>query len=152
VFALAIGAFVAYFINDTYTSEMLKVDEINNSQPTREVLEASQETANRLDYIVFSVFLGMVLALMVTSWFVAGNPVFMFVYFIMMIIGVALSAINSNIWSDVSTASVFGSQVAAFPLTNHILSYFPIYMAAVGLIGLVVMFAKPYMSEGGGSF
>lgn len=148
IFAFAIGVFVLYFMFNSSVDKMLDIPQINDSAKTVESLQASKHTSERFDYIVFSVFMGMVLALMVTSWFVSGNPVFMFIYFVMIIIGVAISAIKANAWSDVSQSSIFGSTVTHFPLTNHLLSYYPIYIAAVGVVGLIVMFAKPYLGDG----
>lgn len=143
VFAMAIATFVAYFMQNTVVDEMLNITQINSSDKTVEVLQASKITTQRYDYIVFGIFIGLIFGLMITSWFIGGNPIFMFIYFIMVIIGVALSAIQANTWESVSQASQFGSTVTAFPLTNLILTYYPVYIAIIGLVGLIVMFGKP---------
>lgn len=145
VFAMAIGTFVAHFMTNTAADEMLKIDQINSSEKTVEALEAYKSTSARYDQIVFGVFIGLCLALMITSWFVGGNPIFMFIYFIIVVIGVAVSAIKANTWEQVSQASIFGNTVTAFPLTNNLMSYWPVYIAVVGLVGLIVMFGKAFI-------
>jgi hypothetical protein len=54
----------------------------------------------------------------------------------------------SNVWYDASTASVFGTTVASFPIMNHILSNLPIYIAAIAVLGTVVMFSRPFIARG----
>jgi hypothetical protein len=101
-----------------------------------------------LDYVIFGLFIGLVLALLITAWFIGGNPVFMFLYFIFVVLAVVMSAILSNVWESYSGNSVFGLTIASFPITNNLLSYLPLYIGIVGFIGVVAMFAKPYLGGG----
>jgi len=74
---------------------------------------------------------------------------FMFVYFIVVVFSVFTSTILSNVWELMTGASVFGVTLGSFPLSNHLMLLLPYYIGVVGFIGIVVMFAKPYMLEGG---
>lgn len=149
LFVMSIGTFAIHFMFNNTLDKMLEVPIINSSNSTREVLQAGQNISNRFDYIIFSIFIGMILALMITSWFIGGNPIFMFIYFLFIIIGTVLSAVFSNIWSDVATSSVFGANIIHFPLTNYILTWLPIYSAVIGILGLIIMFAKPFIAQEG---
>lgn len=124
-------------------TRIVATDVVNSSQPAVDAFNSSITQADKLDRWVLYIFLGMVLALIITSWFVAGRPVFGFLYMIVIIIGVGLSAILSNVWETTTIMARFGAAVGSFPITNHLLSYLPIYTLAVGFIGMVVMFAKP---------
>lgn len=153
VFMFAIGFFTIYFMSATVTNQMLSISAINSSSATVEVLQSQSKVTGKLDYVIFGVFMGLVLGLIISGWFVGGNPLFMAVYFLVIVIGVATSTVLSNVWETTSQAAIFGSTITAFPLTNNLLSNLPLYTAIIGFLGMVVMFAKPYISgagEGGG--
>jgi len=147
VFFFGMAFFVAHFAFSSLVDQMTNTTQINSSSQAVSALEAGKDVLNRTDRIVFTVFIGLVLALIITGWFVGGNPIFMGIYVLGVIITVVISAVMANIWDDVSSATVFGGTISSFPITSHILSSFPIYMSIVGFVGLVVMFAKPYFSD-----
>lgn len=148
LFAIGTGLFIINYATRTVVSSMMGITAINSSEATVTALEGINETTSRFDYIVGGLFVGLILAMIIASWFVAGNPVFQFIYFIVVVIGVVLTTVLSNVWEDISGASVFGSTVTLHPMTNYILLYLPVELAVVGFIGLVVMFAKPNTSGG----
>jgi len=148
LFVFGIGFFIVHFAINTTVSQMTNMTQINGSAAAVTSFEGVQETTNRLDYLIFGLFVGLTLALIIASWFVGGHPIFMVVYFLVIVIAVVTGAVLSNVWQDVSIASVFGSTVDSFPITNHLLTYLPIYAAVIGIIGIIVMFAKPYLQEG----
>ena len=126
---------------------MLNIEAINESEETVEAFEKMKEVYDRFDYIVFGLFIALTLALIITGWYVGGHPIYMFIYFIVVIISVIASTIFANIWEQVSQASVFGTTINTFPITNNLLLNLPIYIAVIGFIGFIVMFAKPYIER-----
>lgn len=144
VFVFGTAFFIMNFVFNETVDDMLEVPVINASNATAGSIGGIRNTMGRLDYLVFGLFIGLVLALIISGWFVGGNPIFMFIYFIVVVLGVVFSTIMSNVWETMSQASVFGSTVAEFTITNNLLLNLPIYMSVIGFIGLVVMFAKPY--------
>jgi len=148
LFALGIGFFIIHYTITNVTDEMLSIPELNATNGTVTSLQSMKTTVARLDYIIFAVFIGLILGLIITSWFIGGNPMFMMIYFIVWIIAVVLSTILANTWETVTNMVIFGTTITDFPLTNNILLYLPIYIAVIGFIGFVIMFAKPYVSEG----
>jgi len=144
VFALGIAFFTLNYVMDSSVDILTANPVISASNTSRTAFESiSTKVTARLDYVVFGLFIGFLLALIITSWFIGGHPIFMFIYFIVVVVMVIASAILSNFWETYSTASIFGATAAAFPITNHLLSYLPIYATIMGFIGIVVMFAKP---------
>ncbi len=71
------------------------------------------------------------------------------IYFLVMVIGVVLASVMSNVWETTSQASIFGSTITHFPITNNLMLYLPLYIGIIGFLGLIVMFAKPYLFGGG---
>lgn len=118
---------------------------INASQPTVTVLDSAQDLTSRFDYIIFAIFITLALALIITGWFIGGHPIFMFIYFIIVVVGTVLGAVFANAWETISTKAIFAVTLSSFPLTNHILNALPIYTAIIGFIGIVVMFGKPFI-------
>lgn len=149
VFAIAIGLFAMYAAL-TPTLTAMQHSKINESATAVEVLQGAENVLAKIDYLVLGVFIALSLGLVITSWFIGGNPLFMFIYFIVIVLGVIVAAIMSNVWETVTGASVFGSNLAAFPLANHLMLLLPYYIGVVGFIGIIIMFAKPYVSDGGG--
>ena len=68
-------------------------------------------------------------------------------YFLFVLFGVVLSSILANVWYDYSNASIFGLTINAFPITNNIILYMPIYAAVIGLLGFIAMFTKPFLLQ-----
>ena len=122
IFGLAIVMFIFHFAFGTLTDSMVNVPAINETTQTVEVFQGINNFLSRLDYVVSAIFLGLILGLIVTGWVIGGNPIFMFFYFIFVVL-------------------------SSFPISNNILLNLPIYMSAIGIIGLIVMFGKPYFQQ-----
>lgn len=144
VFVFALGFFAINFMVGTVTDSMIDIPEINQSEGAVSMFSALDDTMDRLDWVVFGVFIGLSFALIITGWFVGGYPVFMFLYFIVNVVSVVLSAVLSNVWETFTQSVSFGSTIVNFPLSNNLLLNLPIYVSAVAFLGIVVMFAKPY--------
>lgn len=147
LFAVGIGLFAIHLVINTSYNGMISVGTINESNATVSAFEGLPTLASRLDYVFLGLFIGLIFGLIITGWFIGGHPIFMFLYFIIILVAVCIAPIFSNTWETVSQASVFGTTIAAFPITNHILLKLPYYIAVIGFLGVVVMFAKPYMEQ-----
>lgn len=147
IFGISMGMFVINFMMGTTVDSMLSIEEINESESVVTAFEGIDKVTARFDYLVMGVFIALTLGIIITGWFVAGNPIFMFIFFIVTIMGVVISTILANVWEEISQASVFGTTITAFPITNNLLINLPIYVAVLGFIGLVIMFAKPQFEQ-----
>jgi len=149
VFVFAIGFLIVHYAATTMVDSMSGISIINESNATMESLKGVGVVSARLDYVIFGLFLALVLALIISGYFIGGMPIFMFIYFIIVVITVVISTVIANVWETVTTTSVLGASLGAFPITDHLVSYLPLYMSIVGFVGLIAMFAKP-LSQGGG--
>lgn len=151
VFMVATGVFIIGFIGDTVTDRMTNTTAINeSSEAVAAMTGANNAINNNIDYVVFGLFIGLVLAIIVTSWFIGANPLFFFVYFIIIVLGVVISAILSNTWESITEHATMTAYLTNLPITNHLLTYLPFYVSGIGILGLIIMFAKPYSISGGG--
>lgn len=145
LFLLACGFFVLSFTSNHITDSLTN-SPLNESAQATQALSDANTAVSKVDYIFLGVFIAFVLGLIITGWFIGGNPIFMFIYFLFIVIAVVIGAILSNFWETLSTASVFGTTVASLPRMNHIMLYLPFYLTVSGFIGIVVMFAKPQIT------
>lgn len=151
MFMFAIGFLVLNYTTNTVVDKMVTTTAINSSNSTVTALNSVKtNVSNRLDLWAVGILIGLTIALIITGWYIAGNPIFVFIYFIVVIIAVILAMVLSNVWETVSQTSPLVTSTANIPITDHIMLYLPFYIAGIGMLGLVVMFAKPYAGGGGG--
>lgn len=148
LFATGLIFFVMNFSVNTTVPLLLNETSINQSQEIEDSFNASVNTANRLDYVFFAVFIGLTLALVITGWLIPTHPIWAIIYFFFVVLSVVISSILEYVWEAITPASVFGTTISNFPITNFIIGNLPVFMTIIGTIGLVVMFAKPYIGQG----
>jgi len=146
LFATALILFIINFSGTSISTHLSNHSQINGTL-AQSPIDNIQNHVNKFDMVIFMVFMGLILGMIITSWFVAGHPMFMFIYFIVIVIGAIISMGLSNAWGSVSEASIFGSTISQFPITNHIMGLLPMYVVVIGFIGITIMFAKPFMSD-----
>lgn len=149
MFAFGVAFLVAHYATGEIYTAMLANPQINESAVTVDVLEAGLEVDDKLDYWTMAVFFGLIIALIVTAWFVSGNPLFIGVYVIVIIIAVVVSMGLSNGWEELSQNPKLIGSTNSLPFTNHVLLYLPYYTAVLGMLGIIVLFAKPFFRPGG---
>ena len=142
LFILASSFFVLKFTSTTITDK-LTMSPLNESAQAVSALRASDAAVSKSDYLFFGAFIALFLGLIITGWFIGGVPIFMFIYFLFIVVATLVGAFLSNFWETTTTASIFGTTILSFPITNHIMLYLPFYLAVFGTAGLIVMFAKP---------
>lgn len=149
VFMVGIGLFVVNFVTNTAVDAMVAVPLINSSTEARQAFTDTQDVANdRLDYVVFGLFIGLIFGFIIAGYFVGGEPIFMFFYFILTVIGVIVSMVLANTWNTVTTLPVFGTiAVDNMPITNNLMTYLPLYTTVIGILGTILMFIKPLVSK-----
>ena len=143
IFVAAIMFFVSTYGYQTYVDKAINTTAINSSNVTVTVMQESRELTERFDYVIFMLLIGFSLGIIITGWLVGGHPLFTIVYFLVLVVLVAVSAILSFVWNKVSTQAIFGNLVNdTFPITDFILANFPTYIAIIGFIGMFALFAK----------
>lgn len=147
IFAFGLGFFIFHYVMNTTVTQLTAVPVINSSNSTMTALNSIDDLTNRLDYVVFGVFIGFVLGIIITGWFIGGNPIYMFIYFLLVIMSVIFSTILANVWEETTSMVIFGTTIVNFPITNNLILNGPIYLAIVGVVGMIVMFGKPFIAQ-----
>lgn len=144
VFVFAIGFFSFHSVFNDSVDKIVNNSVINSSAPATNAFKEGKTLSNRLDYIVFMVFIFICLIVLISGWMVGGNPLFMFLYFLIIVIATILASVFEYVWELVSTASVFHG-TALFPITNHIITHLAAYTPIIGFLGVIAMFIKPFL-------
>ena len=144
-FSFAIGFLFFNYFGHSLNNGMRTVPEINASSNAMSALNSVDAAQNRMDYIYFGVFIGLVLAILISGWFVSGEGIFMWVYFFILIFIVVVAAILSAIFNEFANTPLFQATIINFPIMSYIMSNLAIFASIIGLMGLTVMFGKPYL-------
>ena len=148
LFAFGMAFLAAHYGVNTAIDQMLLTIQINETPEVVTTLTATKDLTSRFDYVLFGLFIGLMLAVMISGWFIGGNPFFMFIYFGIVSVAVVVSAVLANGWETMSQSATFAATVGSFPITNHLLNFLPLYIGIMGFIGIVAMFAKPVLRPG----
>ncbi len=144
LFVFAILFVVATFTYNEVANSMANNSVINQSNATITALEAGKATINRLDYIFITLFIGLMFAIIIASFFIPANSVFAFIYFIALVVIVATSAILSYVFGQITSNGYFNSIATTnLPITSHLMSNLPLYVTIVGFVAMVLLYAKP---------
>jgi len=143
IFTLGVGFLSLHYMFNASVDNMLSVSVINESSDTVSVLGSAKALTERLDWIVFAIFMGLVLAMLIASWFIPGHPIFMFIYFLAVLIIVVVGAVLSNAWDSFADEAPISGSKSSFGITDHLLSNLPLYLAVSGFLGMVILFGKP---------
>lgn len=136
---------VAYSF-DVMVDKIKLTPAINSSSVSISSFESANELTKRYDYVSLAILLGFTLAIIITGWLVPVNSIFMWLYLLFLSVIVMVSGILSYVWGQIYQSSngrfvdIIGTH---FPIANHILNFFPIYITIIGFLGMLVMFAKP---------
>ena len=105
------------------------------------------------DQIAIAFFFGALFGFIISSWFVAGNPLGMVAYFFGGLIVILISMGMSNFWSIVYSNPLFSDITPTFGFTNFVMSHLPYFMAIFFIVGLVITFVKPAdLGQQGGTY
>jgi hypothetical protein len=94
--------------------------------------------------------LGLIVMCAVGAMYIDSHPVFFFVSLFILGIVILLGVVYSNIYEQITTDSAFGATASNFLVMNLFMKYLPWVIAIVLIITMIIMWAKPGGSGGGG--
>jgi len=147
LFTLSITVTVAYFVGHTVIGALIATPQINSSVAATTSLQGGLRAENNYDQLTSAWMVGSTLFLVISGWLVGGHLIWMVGYILFIVIIVAISPIISNVFLQIILAPALTASSDAMPITQHIMQYLPMYMAIIGVLGMIAMFAKPYMGR-----
>ena len=107
-----------------------------------ETLGAVNQSYQALYWISILLIVGMIISIFIGSYLVTTKPVFFVPYIFILIIAVIVAVGLSNAYETVIQDPTLASTFAGFVGANFILSKLPIWIAIIGGIGGIIMFAR----------
>lgn len=101
-----------------------------------------------LDYAFLFIFLVLVIGIIITSFLFYSHPIFTVLWILLSIGGIFVSAVVSNLFSEVSSAPAFSSIIGYMKITSFILNYLPLFTLAIIVISIIIIYSKS--QTGGG--
>lgn len=90
--------------------------------------------------VAFAFIFGMILSIFITGFFVRAHPVFLVIYIFIVIIAIIVSIPVSNFYETQLTGQVYSDTLAGFTAGNFIMVNLPLWVAIVGLAGVIFLF------------
>jgi len=142
-FFLLIAGYIGNEIN-TSMKEQLN----SSSSEVNEAFDASVNVSNQtLSALWFIMFGGLLLGLLITAWYMPTNPIFVPVFIILLVVAVIVGVAMSNAYEQLYANEILGDIAETQSSINFVMSQLPYMALIVGIISLIVTFAKP-KSEG----
>lgn len=143
IFLLIVG-YVAPQIATNLKTQIGSSASVNNSLDT--VVNIPANTFNTIWIIVFGI---MCLGLFVTSFFIETHPVFVPIFIFLLILTIFIAIPISNAYETLSANATLSTASAQQQLIYFIMTNLPFVAFIIGLISLIITFAKP---SGSGMF
>jgi hypothetical protein len=146
IFAFAIFLLILGYIAPQISNKMIEqigtTAQINNSLSTTSNI--AEHTLSTLWMILFG---GLVLGLFVTSYFIPTHPVFVPIFGLLLIVAIMIAVPLSNSYEALATNPTLSATATQQGLIGFLMTNLPLTTLILGLIVLVITFAKP--GEGG---
>jgi len=111
---------------------------VNNSfETTRNV---ARGTLSAIWYVVFG---GLLLGLLITAWYMPTHPIMVAPFIVLLIIAIIIGVAMSNAYEDFYDVEQFENISETQGSINFMMSNLPYLALVIGIIGLIVTFAKP---------
>lgn len=137
IFLLIVG-YIAPQISTNLADKIGISEEINNS------LGATTSVAqNTLPTVWMILFGGLMLGLFATSFFIDTHPIFVPIFALLLIIAIIVAIPISNAYEELSDNAVLSGTASNQGSIVFIMTHLPIVAFVIGLLSLLIAFAKP---------
>jgi len=133
-------------------AQLLLTPTINNSAPAKSVINHVDAAINMTDYLYLALFIAFAISVIIFGWLVSGTTIMAPIYFFILILFTFISGIIQMVWIEIASTSQLTTTIAVLPITNYILSHLAFFIAILGLLGILTMYAKPYVSDNSGVY
>lgn len=112
-------------------------------------LEAGTAVVATYDYMLLGGIVAIFIGMIILAFMIPASPVWAIVYIVIMIVNIVLCSVVSDTYRAFAESPNLAAEAAALPMQGFIMMNLPLIMFALGLLVLVITFAKPYVFGGG---
>lgn len=122
-----------------------------DSIPDKTLEEVIDYEQSIWDYAFLAIAIGYIIMMGILAFSTNVSPVFYFIYGLAAFFGFVVGIALSNLFQHLAEMTQFADTIARFPITNAILgNFFPLYITAMLLITMILLFGKFFGVGGGG--
>ena len=144
LFVIALIIPVLYVLFSSINTSFQDNAQMDNTSKTL-MNNSKDRFTNVWDYAFLTLFLGLAIALMITSYVLQSNPGMFFIILVIVSIIAGVAGYLANAFSDVmSNNTILGASSDNFPITVFILDHYMLSVIVIVFLMLIVFFAKPY--------
>ncbi len=144
VFIAAIVGLLSLTLSDKFNEHLQGTEGFNDSISAQKVSNFEQNQSPYIfDYLVFFLFLGCNIGLVISSVRTNFSPGILFLFMLVLLIAVLVSAGLVNIYQGFTDVSTLSETASKLTLTNIIFSrYTPLFISLISAVVLVLMYSK----------
>lgn len=147
IFVLAIVSLLFSFFFKEILSEVRTMDGLNNN--TIETIDlVDEKTIPFLDYLVMFSFISVLIGLIISAIYVDTHPAVVIIFIVFVIVGVVLSGILANAFTEVAEDAELSSTYDEFRYTNLIINNFPLLVFISAIIVGIILYSKSKVGVG----
>jgi len=140
---LAIFLIIVAYTIPQVTDGLAKTD-INNSEAARAMFAESDRTMDKLDPVYLIIFAGLIISIFITSFMINSHPIFIPIYILLMGFAVIIGVIANHVYDQFVANADLAVVAASQTYMVAIMDYFIPILVAVGIISMIIIFAKPF--------
>ena len=148
IFTLAIGFFILAFVTPVILVGLKGAGLNETSEGGAAIAEVSNIGTITIQRGFFFLFVGLIISVMITSFFASTHPIFLFLYILILGVTIFLATFLGNAYELVAGTAVFSDTLESQTLINLVMNNIVMIVLAVGALSFVIIFAK---FRGGGS-
>ena len=147
LFVIGLGMFVGHMVLNKIIPELESAyNDTYSGSDDSEVFKKATQATDKMDTVYLGLFIGFLIAMVVTSYLTPAHPAMMGIFFLVVMILVVVAATLSNVWERFTDNAAFTTTTLSFPKTELIMNYLPWYIGVIGLVSMVILYMR-YKNE-----
>lgn len=146
VVAFALFLIVLHYVVNDVSDKLLETD-LNDSDNAREVLESTRNLTAKFDAIWLFIFIALLIGVLISSFMIHAHPIFIPIYIILLGFAVVVGVIMNNVYLDFTANTTLAATAATHTFSNTIINNYVLVIIGVGILSMIIMFARPRGAE-----
>jgi len=146
---LAIFILIVGKVYPTIT-EQIKTTAIGSNNNSVQALNSTDSIAGKGDMVFLFIFVGLSIAVFISSFFIDSSPILIPVYIIALSLLLIFAGVSERVYESFAEEPTFSAVAESNPMITYLMSHLFIIAIGLGVISMILIFAKPRGYSGGG--
>jgi len=112
---------------------------VNLTYAVQNTIVPLNNAMNALHYISFILITMLAFSILIENFYIRRHPILFVVHVLIVIIGVVAGVYVSNAYESLMSNNILSGTLIGFKASSYIALYLPLWVAVVGLIGLILL-------------